>query len=65
MHDDTRPNDDACRQCRFFMAAESTLGTCHRYPPAFAGAQSPREDHHWRFPIVSGLAWCGEFRPRH
>ena len=40
MPDDTRPNDDACRQCRFFMAAESTLGTCHRYPPAFAGAQS-------------------------
>ena len=39
MPDDTRPNDDACRQCRFFMAAESTLGTCHRYPPAFAGAQ--------------------------
>ncbi|WP_374243421.1 hypothetical protein [Zoogloea sp.] len=59
----TDPSDPSCRHCRYFLATDSTGGTCHRYPPTFAGAQSPREDHRWRFPIVGGRAWCGEFRP--
>ncbi|WP_374265919.1 hypothetical protein [Zoogloea sp.] len=61
---DQRPENIACRQCHYFMATDHSLGTCHRYPPAFAGEQSPREEHRWRFPLVSGLSWCGEFALR-
>lgn len=53
-----------CDGCAYFRAGYELTGTCHRYPPAFAGDQSPREDHHWRFPCVMSKAWCGEFAPR-
>ena len=52
-----------CMHCRYFQRADQSTGACHRYPPVFAGASSPREMHHWRFPQVSGHAWCGEFLP--
>ena len=50
-----------CARRRHFQAIDNTTGTCHRFPPAFAGNHSPREDHHWRFPMVSNQSWCGEF----
>ena len=52
-----------CSDCHYFQPTEHTSGACHRYPPAFAGDHSPREDHRWRFPLVSELSWCGEFLP--
>ena len=52
-----------CSQCHYWVAADTMNGTCHRYPPIFAGESSPRETHHWRFPTVSTHAWCGEFLP--
>ena len=55
------PVDTLCVQCRYFKPADALTGNCHRFPPAFAGDSSPRETHHWRFPIVSVHAWCGEF----
>ena len=51
----------ACKHCIYFQLNGQAGGSCHRFPPAFAGESSPREDHHWRFPIVSELSWCGEF----
>jgi len=53
----------SCTDCRYFQLADALNGTCHRFPPVFAGESSPRESHHWRFPIVTGHAWCGEFLP--
>ena len=58
------PNYPNCGQCHYFVAVDAVNGTCHRYPPLFAGESSPREMHHWRFPLVSLHAWCGEFLPR-
>ena len=58
------PPPARCDGCAYFRDGYELTGTCHRYPPAFAGDQSPREDHHWRFPCVMSKAWCGEFAPR-
>ncbi|RIX43013.1 MAG: hypothetical protein D3M94_17320 [Rhodocyclales bacterium GT-UBC] len=55
--------ENTCDQCRYFRAADALTGNCHRFPPSFAGDSSPRETHHWRFPMVSSHAWCGEFLP--
>ena len=41
-----------CAQCRYFKFTDALNGTCHRFPPAFAGESSPRETHHWRFPAA-------------
>jgi hypothetical protein len=57
----TRMTQAACSDCRFFVHQERGSGTCHRYPPGYAGDASPRESHHWRFPVVNCHAWCGEF----
>lgn len=59
----TETTDPHCGACRYFRPVDAPTGTCHRYPPAFAGENSPRETDHWRFPVVSNRAWCGEFRP--
>jgi hypothetical protein len=52
----------SCGECRYFRAVDALSGGCHRFPPTFAGESSPKETHHWRFPIVGIRAWCGEFR---
>jgi hypothetical protein len=58
---DAHPRREAtCGNCRFYREADQGAGTCHRYPPTFAGEQSPRELHRWRFPLVAASAWCGE-----
>jgi len=54
-------SEASCGQCRYFKAIDAQSGNCHRYPPVFAGESSPRETHHWRFPVISTHAWCGEF----
>jgi len=54
--------DAACQSCRFFRPQDKGNGSCHRYPPGFAGEASPKEMHHWRFPVVHGHAWCGEYQ---
>jgi hypothetical protein len=53
-----------CSNCHYLKAMDATSETCHRFPPTFAGESSPRENHHWRFPVVSPYAWCGEYRQR-
>lgn len=55
--------EQTCSHCRYFQGQDAQGGTCHRFPPVFAGESSPRETHHWRFPAVSAFAWCGEFLP--
>ncbi|MDP3537462.1 MAG: hypothetical protein Q8S26_02030 [Azonexus sp.] len=55
--------EHTCSHCHYFKGQDASVGTCHRYPPVFAGESSPREIHHWRFPSVSPFAWCGEFLP--
>jgi hypothetical protein len=55
---DSPPN---CLSCAYFVQVDALNGTCHRFPPVFAGESSPREAHHWRFPSVSMHGWCGEF----
>lgn len=52
-----------CAECRFFKALDSVSGSCHRYPPTYAGNESPRELHRWRFPMVGSHGWCGEHQP--
>ncbi len=49
-----------CAECRFFKSLDAMSGNCHRFPPTFAGSESPRELHRWRFPMVSSHGWCGE-----
>jgi len=53
-----------CVQCQYFQALDTLNGSCHRYPPVFAGDSSPRETHHWRFPTVNIHSWCGELLPQ-
>jgi hypothetical protein len=53
-----------CQFCCFFKAQEGAGGTCHRFPPQFAGDDTPNEAHRWKFPWVSQHGWCGEYRPR-
>ena len=57
------PFEPVCEHCRYFKPADAMNGSCHRFPPVFAGDASPREAHHWRFPLVGPHAWCGEFLP--
>ena len=52
-----------CSRCHYFQPIDVANGSCHRFPPVFAGESSPRENHHWRFPVVSARSWCGEFLP--
>ena len=52
-----------CGSCRYYREQDPGTGACHRYPPAFAGEQSPRELHRWRFPLVLSGFWCGEHQP--
>lgn len=56
------PGGEICSNCCYFNALDGSDGSCHRFPPAFAGESSPRQNHHWRFPVVSPYAWCGEYR---
>jgi hypothetical protein len=61
---DSHPKRDAlCGNCGYYREQDQGAGACHRYPPTFAGAESPRELHHWRFPLVLSGWWCGEHRP--
>ena len=55
--------ENTCEQCRYFRRVDALTGNCHRSPPVFAGDSSPRESHHWRYPIVGIHGWCGEFLP--
>lgn len=59
---DTRLNHPTCAECAYFQSNGATSGTCHRYPPSFAG-EHPAEHHTWRFPAVTSFSWCGEFAP--
>lgn len=54
----------SCGECRFFRAADVVGGSCHRFPPGYAGDSSPRETPRWRHPTVGSRGWCGEFQPR-
>jgi hypothetical protein len=56
------PAAASCQNCLFFRPLEKGSGTCHRYPPSFAGDASPKESHHWRFPLVGSHSWCGEHK---
>lgn len=62
-HQALADHDAGCHNCRFFRPQDKGSGSCHRYPPTFAGEASPRETHHWRFPFVNGHGWCGEYQP--
>jgi hypothetical protein len=55
--------EPCCIQCRYFRPVDALTGTCHRYPPVYAGDSSPRESHHWRHPAVGSHGWCGEYLP--
>ncbi len=54
------PQQPVCDTCRFFRQHENGYGSCHRYPPGYSGDASPRENHHWKFPVVNVHNWCGE-----
>lgn len=54
--------DITCSACRYYLEQDLGMGACHRYPPSFAGAQTPRELHRWCFPMVLPRCWCGEYR---
>ena len=58
-----QPQAASCQTCLYFRPLEKGSGSCHRYPPSFAGETSPKEAHHWRFPLVGSHSWCGEHRP--
>jgi hypothetical protein len=55
--------EGTCGACRYYRDQDQGMGACHRFPPIFAGDQSPRELHHWRFPLVPASSWCGECIP--
>ncbi len=54
-------SEAGCSLCRYFKPVDAANGNCHRYPPVFAGDSSPRDIHHWRYPLVSIHGWCGEY----
>lgn len=54
--------EPTCALCRYFKSGDTLTGICHRFPPVFTGESTQRENHHWRFPLVSVHAWCGEFQ---
>jgi len=56
--------EPVCGGCHYFRAADAWTGACHRFPPSYVGENPMKETHHWRFPIVSVHAWCGEFLPK-
>lgn len=53
-----------CVDCGYFQAQDKSVGTCHRFPPTFAGDSAPKETHHWKFPLVTPHQWCGEFQTK-
>ncbi|OHC64557.1 MAG: hypothetical protein A2045_06185 [Rhodocyclales bacterium GWA2_65_20] len=55
--------DATCSTCCHYLAQDHDMGACHRYPPSFAGENTPRELHKWRFPLVTMRSWCGEHKP--
>jgi len=52
-----------CDTCDYYVKQDHDLGACHRYPPDFAGEQTPIELHRWRYPLVLAHSWCGEHKP--
>jgi hypothetical protein len=58
----TNTSQEACHSCQFFRSQEGIGGTCHRFPPKFAGNNAANELHRWKFPAVSPHFWCGEYR---
>lgn len=57
------PQQDAsCQSCLYYCQQDKSGGSCHRYPPSFAGESSPKENHHWKFPVVHSHSWCGEYK---
>ena len=52
----------SCLTCQYFRDQEKGSGSCHRFPPSFAGDTSPVESHRWKFPVVQGRTWCGEHK---
>jgi hypothetical protein len=51
-----------CESCAHYQPQERDIGTCHRFPPSFAGDISAIDFHHWKFPLVTAHSWCGEFQ---
>lgn len=56
-----RPKLPTCGYCRFFNEHSGAVGDCHRYPPQYAGNDTPNERHRWKHPLVPHNGWCGEF----
>lgn len=54
----------ACGLCRYYHEHSGAAGDCHRYPPLYAGNDTPNERHRWRHPMVPHNGWCGEFLAR-
>ena len=50
-------NPNKCRNCIYFAALTGTLGQCHRFPPA-----ADQTGGYGKFPRVSAVDWCGEWR---
>jgi hypothetical protein len=61
-HENHDPRSASCLACQYFFDQEKGSGHCHRFPPVFASNTSPIESHCWKFPLVSGNAWCGEYK---
>jgi len=55
-------NHSFCEDCTYFQEQEKSIGICHRFPPIFAGNNSPIDAHHWKFPMVLAHSLCGEFQ---
>ncbi len=54
---------DNCSHCRFFQVRkESSIGWCHRFPPALQ-IESYEIDG-WAFPQVTNTDWCGEWQEK-
>jgi hypothetical protein len=54
----------ACVNCHYYHQHSDELGDCHRYPPTYAGSDTPNQWHRWKHPLVHHENWCGEFKPR-
>lgn len=58
---------ERCETCRFSYGHSADSGSCHRFPPVFAGRE---HDHRQRLeplyehPRTSAGDWCGEFQAR-
>ena len=60
MHKLLSKQNSTCGNYDYDLKQDHGVGSCHRYPTAFACDRSSRQLHRWCFPMVTVHSWCVE-----